>query len=398
MSLSPQQLYDRSLGLTSTDMAAVLRVHPYRTPLHVFLEKIGAAPPFVENVSTKWGEKLEPLIRSDYEERFDVVVEIQGTHRHPKIPWWMATPDGLVFRRGARVAERGLEIKVHDRDAQWFGGLVYGPPGSDEVPPHELIQCAAGMGATGLQMWDLVAFLGGRPVDYTIVRDEDLLEMMREEGERFFVDHVKARVEPPHDGSAAWDAYLKRKWKKNTDELVRIDNNPDVLALIAELRSARGDEADAQARKTRVQQRIKNLIADRAGFVWFDEETNKDAKVTWKRNKDGLREDHKATIIELKNRAGLFASANADIAMTAADAMRDLEDDKIAGVPARDIARFIDEVFAVVREISQMPTITKVVQGARPFNVPRFWKSRRDEDKDDEDAAIGGAVTPTEEN
>lgn len=395
MSLSPEQIEDRLEGMTATDIAAVLRIHPYRTPLDVYLEKIGDVTPFRGNESTKWGEILEPMIREDYELRHGVSVEEHGTLRHPEHAWWMATPDGLVFPRGSRVATNGLEIKVHDRDAVWFGGLEYGEPGTDEVPPHELVQCAWGIGASRLDRWDLVAFLGGRPVDYIILRDDDLIGTMKEEAERFLVDHVRARVPPPPDGGKAWDAWQKRRWKKNARDLVEIGSDPEVMGLVARLRKARADEADVQALKLKLTQEIKNVIADRGGLTFRDAETNKIANVTWRRNKDGVRKDVHQTVEQIRNRAGLFVSASADIAATAADAMRDLEDDKIAGVPAKEIAKFIDDAFGCLREIATFATVTKPAPGARPFVVPTWWKSKRAEDDDKTD---NKTTDNTEEN
>jgi hypothetical protein len=96
-----------------------------------------SAAPFAGNDRTKWGNTLEPVIRSDYAERRGLRVEVPGTLDHPTVTWAKATPDGICYVPGNAVPVRGLEIKTHSfRAAHW-----YGEPGTDAVPAHELIQC-----------------------------------------------------------------------------------------------------------------------------------------------------------------------------------------------------------------------------------------------------------------
>lgn len=380
MSLSPDQLAQRLQGMTATDIAAIVGCHPHRVPLDVWLEKTGQAQPFAGNLRTRWGDILEGPIRRDYEERHRVRVEVHGTLTHPQHSWWMSTPDGLVYPTGSPMPDRGLEIKVHGRDAVVFGGLEYGPAGSDEVPIHELIQCSWGMGCTGLPRWDLIAFLDGAPNEYTIERDDDLIGMLAEQAERFLVDHVRAGVPPQPDGSKAWDEWQKRKWKKNTDDLISIDDDPSMLALIAELRAARDAEVDAEEAKGKITQRIKEAIGERAGFTFREDGRRQPSKVTWKRSADGSTDDWNETVSAMRSHAAMFASARAEEAAHLADLLRahggDLET-SLGSVASARICELIDDSFQVLREIAEKKSVRKTIPGARPFNVPRHWKKAR---------------------
>ncbi len=356
MSLSPSQLAQRLEGITATDVAAIAGVHPYRSPLDCWMEKIGEAQPFEGNDRSRWGDLLEGPIREDYEERHGVRVEVPGTLTHPDHPTHMATPDGIVYAIGSTRAHRGLEIKVHGRDAVRYGGLEYGPPGTDEVPAHELVQCAWNMHVSGLDRWDLVAFLDGAPVEYAIDRDDDLIGVLVEQADRFLVDYVRANTPPPPDGSTAWDEWLKRRWSSNGAELLAIDGDEPTLELVARLRDARGAAADLEIDTDRIVQTLKAMIGERAGLTWREPGQKSPAKLTWKRSKDGSTDDHKATIAAMRSRATIALS----------EAISDM-------TPEQMLASTRDALTA----IAAMAPIRKTTTGARPFVCPRFWKTTK---------------------
>ncbi len=352
MSLSPDQLADRIGGISGTDIAALIGCHPYKRPVDVFLEKTGQAVPFKENVRSRWGTILEPKIREDYEERHDVTVEVPGTLTHPKLPWYVGSPDGVVYPRRSRNPSRGIEIKCHGRDVITFGGLEYGQPGSDEVPPHELCQAMWYMPLTGLDVFDLVAFIDGVPVEYVIHRDDDLIDTMIESAERFLVDNLRKGIEPPADGSPAWDRWLNRKWKTNRPALELIDDDQAARELVDQLRSARAALADAENHADVVTQAVKIRIGDGAGLSWRDAGMLKPDKVTWKRSKDGERDDWRKTAQEMRLIAATVAI------LTTID---------------------LDQATQALRSIATLPVATIPVPGKRPFNVPRSWKSPKPE-------------------
>lgn len=363
MSLSPDQIADRLRGISGTDIAALLGCHPYRRPVDVFLDKTGQAAPFTGNLRTNFGTRLEPLIREDYEERHDVTIEVPGTLTHPTIPWYVGSPDGIVYPRRSRTASRGLEIKCHGRDVITFGGIEYGQPGTDEVPPHELCQAMWYMPLTGLDTFDLVAFIDGIPVEYIINRDDDLIDTMIETAERFLADNLRKGIEPQPDGSPAWDRWLNRKWKTNRPQLERIDEDELARALVWELRQARAGLADAERRADLAAQAIKNRIGDGAGLSWRDSGMLKPEKVTWKRSKDGVKQNWRTTAQEMRLLAATVASVIGP------------RIDKEFGADATTDLILINQAASALHGIAGMPVATTPAPGARPLCVPRHWKT-----------------------
>lgn len=376
MSLSPGQLAQRLQGITATDIAAIVGVHPQRSPLQVWLEKTGRATPFAGNKRTKWGALLEGPIRDEYEERHQVRVEVPGTLQHPQHAWWLATPDGLVYRHRQRYPESGLEIKVHGREAVIFGGLEYGAPGTDEVPTHELLQCEWGMGATGLQRWGLVAFLDGAPNEYTIHRDDELLEMMSEAALRFHFDHVLAGVPPPPDGSEAWTEWLASRWKKNTNDFVQLAAGDPRLDLIWALRDSLASEREAEQRALVAIQKIKEEIGETSGFMFRESDRPKLSKVSWRRSRDGERVNWSASYSGMKEAVALVAAAHRMEILQLVDALRE-------GASLEQQARTAELLGGIINAMELIAKADKKmtpVSGPRPFLKPRHWKTRSESD------------------
>lgn len=389
MSLSPEQLAARLEGISATDVAAIVRCHPYSEPIDIFLAKTGQAPPRNENAPSKWGHLLEPVIRDDYEQRMRVRVEVPGTLRRRDRPWWMASPDGLVYPIGSATVDRGLEIKVHNADVIRFSALEYGAPGSDEVPLHELIQCQWGMGATGLERWDLVAFLGGSPVDYAIMRDDELIEMLAEAAERFLVDHIRTGTPPDPDGSKSWDEWLKRRWKYKASDLVDVGDRPELLALIDELRDASEAEVLAEKRVASLIQRVKLEIGDGTGITWKGERPKPD-KITWKQSKTWYRTDWKPVAADMQRTAALTVSGTqsavdrALICLRSALGSGQIGSSTQAAISGSELATILVQLRESLLEIAQertKPQHTTEVS-SRPFLRPRHWKTVKKPDEE----------------
>lgn len=369
MSLTDEQIAARNLGMSASEVAAVCGLHPYDRPIDVFARKMGFAPPRPEIIATAWGHKLEPMIRDDYAERHNVRVEIVGTLRRRDLPWWLATPDGLVYPLGADRADRGLEIKAHDRDALRWGGLEYGKPGTDEVPAHELVQCQWGMGATGLPRWDLVAFLGGKPTDYRIDRDDELIGMLRERVEKFLVDHIRTGIAPSPDGSESWDRWVKHRHPKHDPgsylnlESDEIEEAAEIRRLIDNLRDARARLADDELASDSIEQKIKMHIGSREGIAWAD------GVIRWKNNRDSTKTDYEAAARDMRASAALASHGiDAVLALVTSGAPIDPAELVTLLEPTR-------ELIANVVNGEAIDNNTKTKTGARPFTVPRNWKS-----------------------
>ena len=346
MSLSPAQLAQRREGISATDVAAISGLHPYVQPIDVFLDKTGRSQPFVGNDRTKWGNALEPLIRSDYAERRGLQVEVPGTLDHPTVTWAKATPDGICYMPGRSVPVRGLEIKTHSFRA----AHGYGEPGTDEVPAHELVQCMWNLFVSGLEVWDLVSFIDGQPADYLIERDDDLIGMLRERAERFLVDNVKADKPPEPDGSESYGKYLSTRYPHERETFVSIDGKGDLLGAKDRLRGVRAELDRLESEKATLEQQLKLAIGSDAGLEWTEDK--KKSRIYYRLAADGEKTDWRAAYSELVSRAQL----------------------SFGGIDRG----LVDMVNALDAETKLAQT--KVTPGSRRFIFPKSWSKTNKED------------------
>ena len=373
MALTPEQLAERRLGITATDVAAIVGLHPYRSVIDVRDEKRGLKPPEDLGPRVKWGNLLEPVIRADYAERHGVTVTVPGVLTHPKIAHHKATPDGLVWYRGAPEADRGLEIKTH---TIWLRG-GYGQAGTDEVPLHEIVQCAWNMRVTRLRRWDLSAFIDGLPVDYQVDADAEFEEGLVEAADRFWTDVIVGGAEPDPDGSEQYEEYLRGRFKSEVDGKGFAIADPGMLCNIELLKALRGELAKLELDRDRVAQVIKAFIADHEG-VEFPALAGrgKTERITYRKSKDSTStawglvvSDVAASLALLKSTPTLERFAK--IVESWGDAFT------IEGGGSSVRASDLRDLVAALRAID-LEAITKArttpTVGPRVFNCPRTWK------------------------
>lgn len=376
MSLSPDQLARRLAGITATDVAAIVGVHPYRSRIDIWLEKRGQAPEWVDTERSRWGDLLEPVIRSDYAERHGVRVEVPGTLAHPQRDWLLATPDGIVYQIGSAEPERGLEIKTHT----YRVAHLYGAPGTDEVPLHELCQCAINLAVTGLERWDLVPFIDGQPTEYTILRDEELIAGLTEQCERFLVDNVHGGAVPEPDGSDGFTAWLNKRWDKHRLPLAA--PSPEAVALIARAKEIRAQGAELDDEHAKISQTLKLEIGEAEGLSWLNER-GKPEKLTWKRSKSSKRVDYAGLARDCRNDAGLTHSARAGEVARALACLRSLGATTAIGhssqaaITAGEVAELITVLQSTLSTIAHRAdaAYTTEIPGPRPFVFPKNWKA-----------------------
>lgn len=384
MSLTPEQLAMRREGITATDVAAIVGVHPYRSRLNVWLEKRGESPPWEGNADTRWGERVEPILRAHYAELHGVRLEIPGTLAHPDVPWMMATPDAIVYPLGERTPLKGLECKQHNWRVAW----QYGAPGTDEIPLYELCQCAWSQAVTGLERWDLIAVLGASPAEFIIDRDEELIGQLRERAERFLVDNVRGGAVPEPDGTDSFEEWLTKKWASNPNALIDIGDDNDAFTRIERGKEILEQQVDLEKELLTLKQALKLQIADHEGLAWKDAK-GKPHKITWKRNKPSRRVDTVTMAGDMRADARLAMSALAQDVDRAMVCLQSAGYDTIgssvrATINAHELLELVTKLSRTLVTIAERTTemYTTEIPGNRPFNWPRTWKAPKDTDKE----------------
>jgi putative phage-type endonuclease len=240
MTLSTAQHEHRATGLGGSDAGAALGLNPYKTPVKLYLEKIGEIEPddLSDNDAVHFGTVLEDTVAAEYERRTGNKVRRDNRSlRHAEHNWMLGHIDRKLVGQPAL-----LECKTA---GAWMAS-DWGPSGSDDVPDAYLVQCLHYLIVTGYKRADLAVLIGGQTFrHYTIGFDRDLADVVIER-EREFWQCVETRT-PPEIVTA-----------QDIADLYPVDSGDQVLADPALV--------DAHRDLVKVRETIKARESDKAGI------------------------------------------------------------------------------------------------------------------------------------
>lgn len=185
---------DRSTYLGSSDIAAVLGISKWGTPLTVWREKMGMPteePDEERQALFRRGKRFEPVIFEMLEEDLGMKAERRNCrYRDPEYPWMAAEIDGEIQIDGEWV---NLEAKsVHT-----FQTGSWGEEGTDEIPIYYYAQAVYGLMLTGRRRTIFAVLFGGdNLVLYEVHRDDETIAGMRRQAVAFWHNHVLAQTPP----------------------------------------------------------------------------------------------------------------------------------------------------------------------------------------------------------
>lgn len=265
MGLSDAQLELRRSGLTATDMVVLAGFDPYGSPLEVYEAKLGA-PPRPSTRAMRMGNAAEAVIADDVAEKYSLRCIAGDTIRcNDILPWVLATPDRFVIDDRARwigVVECKLVgwRMVH----HWISD-----DGEVVFPDSLAVQCTWQMGTTKTKRAYVGALLGGWGEDdfhhTTIELNEKLWGGLLEIGDRFWKDHVLARVPPTPDGSERAREVLERIYPTIKRPML-LPADAEAADLMRRYIEARDRESAAKEEKGTIGNLLRSKVGDAQGL------------------------------------------------------------------------------------------------------------------------------------
>lgn len=248
---------DRVKFIGGSEVAAVLGLSQWRTPLQVYLSKRGDAEPDTDDDRKRdrilaRGRREEPHIIADMEKLTPIKVTRksyleEGGNRHwdAAMPFlsaevdaeWLVTPEAVDYLR----IDRGIEIddalmgttqNLEAKTAHPFVAMKkFGGEGTDEMPIEYYAQAMHGLMVTRRQVALLaLAVYVDDPILYVVRRDEETIAGMREKLRTFWQDHVLKGAPPPLTNVPDVYRMLKRRLA------TKVEATPDVAAMVRSLR------------------------------------------------------------------------------------------------------------------------------------------------------------------
>ena len=188
--------------LGGSDIAAILGLTSFTSPLEVFYSKVDNVPERSEE-QMAWGSILEPVILKQwateagvmYDDRLMIV-------RSLTFPFLGGSPDAIQTDSDG-IPERWVEIKNVRTDRDWKNEVG--------MPERVYAQVQHGMLCSGLSDAVVVALVGGsKLIEREVSADPIYQHAMILKAEAFWSSHVRTNVPPAPDGSESSARALQR--------------------------------------------------------------------------------------------------------------------------------------------------------------------------------------------
>lgn len=241
--------HDRTKYLGGSDVAAVLGVSDWATPVELWQQKVGLAAnepdPARQRIFAR-GQRLEPVICEMVvdklrDEGHDVEVLARNQrYYHPKFKFLTAEID-LELRID------GEEVNGDAKSVNWSSRKKWGEVGSEDVPIVYAAQFMHGLDVTpGRRRRCLAAALRSfDDVDiYWTVRDDDTIEAIRAKLVDFWENHVVTQVAPDPEKFSDISALFQHDDGRSIEATEAIVEKVDALREIATLRKALNREEE----------------------------------------------------------------------------------------------------------------------------------------------------------
>ena len=240
----------RRRGIGGSDAAAVAGLNPWKSPIEVYLDKIGELPKQEDNEKMYWGRVLEDIVAKEFAKRTGKKVRRRNAIlQHLEYEFMLANIDRELV--GEKV---GLECKTtseYTKD-EWK---------DDKVPEQYILQCQHYMAVTGYKGWWIAALIGGNKfIHKYIERDEDIINYLIQIESEFW-QMVQDRTPPAVDGSESSELILKMLYPESKpDTEIVLPSEAEVL--IEEYELAAAEEKAAKERKEEAANKLKALLGE----------------------------------------------------------------------------------------------------------------------------------------
>jgi predicted phage-related endonuclease len=191
------------------------------------------------------------------------------------------TPDTPAVVDGVVTANRLLECKTSSA----FSKSDWGEPGTDQVPPLYLVQCAWYLAITECEAADLAVLIGNNDFRiFTINRDLELEGLILSHAQAFWHEHVLAQIPPQPVNMQDVQLLYPKETEGSTVEASQ--------ELIEQIKQYQSSCTKAQL----LNDECEKLKTEILNYMGFAEKLTQSGKTiaTWKCSKASSRIDSKA--------------------------------------------------------------------------------------------------------
>lgn len=281
-------LKERTKGIGGSDVATVLGLNPYKTPLELWEEKTGKTAGKDAGQAAYWGTVLEDVVAKEFSQRTGMKIQkVNFMLSKGEDDWMRGNIDRAIVNeqiaktvrvnKPAKAAETGLmlstDVGLECKTANAFMADKWGPSQEDEIVSGKVVtehqiplyyetQIQWYMAVTGIKKFYVAVLIGGQDFRmYEVQRDEDVIKAIVEKCRAFWFEKVLANVAP--DPINVDD--IKKLYSRDNGELKEASN--DEAADIGELRTIKEQIKELQEQEKAVASRVILAIGEKTGLT-----------------------------------------------------------------------------------------------------------------------------------
>ena len=275
-------LKDRQCGIGSSEVATILGLNPWETPMQLWRRKKGIDPPKAENFAMKAGHYLEDAVSKFYADETgkEIIKASAGDWLivNNEKDFLRVSPDRTFWIPGRPKSYNNkgiLECKTTQMEVD-----------ADNIPQHWFCQLQYQLGVSELEQGALAWLTMGRTFGYRdFTFDKDFYQWMVEEVEKFWKDNIIGGVEP--DPVSVEDVLLRNP-RHQPGKTVEAD--ADIIDACRLLKQIKEEVKDYNTQAKELEERIKMFFGDAEAITTFDQATAKTVTLaTWKAAKDSTK-------------------------------------------------------------------------------------------------------------
>lgn len=204
-------LAERRKGIGGSDIAKIMGLSKWGSPLSVFLDKKGLLPPQEDNELMEIGREIEDFIAHMYTKRTGL--KVRRCNRaliHKKYDFIRGNIDRLI------TGKRDMALECKNANA--FRSKDF----DDQIPDDYMLQCQHYMAITDKKLWDMAVLVGGNQFKYfSIPRDDELIKKMEDTCIDFWNTYIIPNVAPK--AMAGDTKYLTDLYPDSNSETMVLD-------------------------------------------------------------------------------------------------------------------------------------------------------------------------------
>lgn len=220
MAITEIQRQERKKYIGSSDISAILGIHPYQTAYEVYCQKVYDVEPFEESDKAMLGLDFEKNLVAWLSRKTGHEIDTNPDDLEfiDETGIFCSHPDGIMI--GQYLLPECAEVKMTGLCDEWED------EGTDRIPKHFWAQCqhhcyCGKFDAVNVAVM-LIGFYGFELKYYRIERSEKFIQTMVEKGLNFWHNHVKKKI-PPDDKIPPLKFF--NSIKRTPNKYVEIDEN-----------------------------------------------------------------------------------------------------------------------------------------------------------------------------